>query len=256
MVRAGKRHFLLLLVLLTGLVSLGWGLSARFNSVAVIGYSFKVGIPGEPELTLAVPIPLPDYRHYRQKPRPAYADNLTWNEMAVEYLDDSIAIATDPGDDAADILANVEKLGLKDLHLMDGESLYAALNLKDEVGEEAAEDEGAEGFPMRILSLLKPMMRTYARIDTFRFPRLDFDVYQALQTDQERSAYAARVLIFGERTITALAILTALLVGLDRYFTTDFGSTADYLSLFTSGLVTKAGLEVANMVLSRLLPDN
>lgn len=98
--RAGKRYFLLLLVLLTGLVSLGWCLSARFNSVAVIGYSFKIGIPGEPELKLAVPIPLPDYRHYRQKPRPAYADNLTWNEMAVEYLDDSIAIATDLGDDA------------------------------------------------------------------------------------------------------------------------------------------------------------
>lgn len=34
----------------------------------------------------------------------------------------------------------VEKLGLKDLNLMDGESLYAALNLKDEGGERQEED--------------------------------------------------------------------------------------------------------------------
>ena len=36
----------------------------------------------------------------------------------------------------------VEKLGLKDLNLMDGESLYAALNLKDEVGE--GQEEGSD----------------------------------------------------------------------------------------------------------------
>lgn len=98
--RARKGHFLLVIVLLTGLASLGWGLSARFSSVATIGYSFKVGIPGEPDLTLAVSVPLPDYRHYRERPRPSYGDNLTWNEMAVEFLDDAIAISTDPGDDA------------------------------------------------------------------------------------------------------------------------------------------------------------
>ena len=138
-----------------------------------------------------------------------------------------------------------------------GSELTAQLGIGEADFEMALEaGEGAKGFPIRILSLLRPMMRTYARIDTFRFPRLDFDVYQALQTDQERAAYTMRVLMFGERTITALAILTALLVGLERYFTTDFGSTADYLALFTSGLVTKAGWEVVNMVLSRLLPGN
>lgn len=147
--------------------------------------------------------------------------------------------------------------------LMDPFVYYAGSELTTQLGIDEADldmaleaGDGAEGFPIRILSRLKPMMRTYARIDTFRLPRLDFDVYQALKTDQERAAYAVRVLMFGERTITALAILTALLVGLERYFTTDFGSTADYLALFTSGLVTKAGLELVNMVLSRLLPDN
>ena len=146
--------------------------------------------------------------------------------------------------------------------LMDPFVYYAGSELTTQLGIDEADfdmaleaGEGAEGFPIRILSRLKPMMRTYARIDTFRLPRLDFDVYQALKTDKERAAYAMRVLVIGERTITGLAILTALLVGLERYFTTDFGSTADYLSLFTSGLVTKAGLEVANMVLSRLLPE-
>jgi len=145
--------------------------------------------------------------------------------------------------------------------LMDPFVYYAGSELTTQLGIDEADfdmaleaGEGAKGFPIRILGRLKPMMRTYARIDTFRLPRLDFDVYQALQTDQERAAYAMRVLVIGERTITALALLTALLVGLERYFTTDFGSMADYLSLFTSGLVTKAGLEVANMVLSRLLP--
>ncbi|MCJ7549291.1 MAG: hypothetical protein MUQ30_06390, partial [Anaerolineae bacterium] len=143
--------------------------------------------------------------------------------------------------------------------LMDPFVYYAGSELTAQLGIDEADfdmaSEAGEGFPIRILSRLRPMMRTYARIDTFRFPRLDFDVYQALQTDQDRAAYAMRILIFGERTITALAILTALLVGLEHYFTTDFGSTADYLGLFTSGLVTKAGLEVVNMVLSRLLPD-
>jgi hypothetical protein len=147
--------------------------------------------------------------------------------------------------------------------LMDPFVYYAGSELTTQLGIDEADfdlaleaGEGAEGFPIRILGRLKPMMRTYARIDTFRLPRLDFDVYQALKTDQERAVYAMRVLIFGERTIMALALLTSLLVGLERYFTTDFGSTADYLSLFTSGLVTKAGLELINMVLSRLLPDN
>ncbi len=96
--RARKRYFLLLMVLLTGLASMGWGLSARFSSVATIRYSFEAGSPGEPDLTLAVP--LPDYRHYRERPRPSYGNNLTWNEMAGEFLDDATAISTDPGDDA------------------------------------------------------------------------------------------------------------------------------------------------------------
>lgn len=117
------------------------------------------------------------------------------------------------------------------------------------------EAEGAEpeAYPAQIMGKLAPMARVFALIDTFRLPRLDFNAYQRLSSDEERTTYVQRALVFGERTVTAVAVVTALLFGLERYFTSNFGTTADYLALFTSGLAAKAGLEIANAVLGRLL---
>ena len=135
-----------------------------------------------------------------------------------------------------------------------GEELVAHLGIDEDEIQAAARDHGAS-FPVRVLSRLHPVMRTYARLDALRLPRLDFDAYHGLSDDAARAAYVRKASLIGERAITVLATVVALLVGLERYFTTDFGSTADYLALFTSGLVSKVGLEVVNAVLSRLLPS-
>ncbi len=92
-----RTHYILLATLVVAIL-LGWGLSARFSSVTTLRYSFETENPSV--LSLSLTLPLPDYRDYREKPRPVYDGNLTWNEMAGKYLTDSVVIASDPGDDA------------------------------------------------------------------------------------------------------------------------------------------------------------
>lgn len=92
-----KIHYLLLSVLVAA-AFLGWGLSARFSAVTTLRYSFDAGITSAPSFSLT--LPLPDYRDYQERPRPVYDGNLSWNEMAEKYLTDSVAIASDPDDDA------------------------------------------------------------------------------------------------------------------------------------------------------------
>ncbi len=145
--------------------------------------------------------------------------------------------------------------------LMDPFVYYAGSELSEQVeamtaaakAAGAESDESLESFPVEILGKLRSLVRTYARIDTFRLPRLNLAVYEHLGSDSERLAYVDHALIIGERTITGIALATSIIAGLDRYFTTNFGSLADYLALLTWGLATKAGLELANVVLSKVL---
>ena len=122
-----------------------------------------------------------------------------------------------------------------------------------------AKDGGTEmgealgSFPMEVLGKLPPMVRAYARIEAFRLPRLNFEAYGALKSGAERLAFVKRALLLGERTVTGAALITSVIAGLDRYFSTNFGSLSDYLALLTWGLAAKAGLELANAALSHLL---
>jgi hypothetical protein len=117
----------------------------------------------------------------------------------------------------------------------------------DTTAEEGLE-EGA--YPIKTVN---PLLRTYTQIEGYRMPRLDFETYERLDTDEERIAYVDRTLLLGERTVTLIALFVALVVGLDRYFTTNFGTLSDYLTLLVSGVTAKVGLEVVNLALSRLL---
>ena len=145
--------------------------------------------------------------------------------------------------------------------LMDPFVYYAGSELSEQVEAMAAAAKGTlpeagesvESFPIDILGKLRSLVRTYARLDTFRLPRLNLDLYERLGSDSERLAYVDDALLIGERTVTGIALATSIIAGLDRYFTTNFGSLADYLALLTWGLATKAGLELANVVLSRVL---
>ncbi|MCU0522307.1 MAG: hypothetical protein MUF84_16630 [Anaerolineae bacterium] len=104
------------------------------------------------------------------------------------------------------------------------------------------------------LGKLPPMVRTYARVEAFRLPRIGLDSYEVLTGASERLVYVKRALLFGEQTITWAALLTSVVAGLERYLTTNFGSPADYLALLTWGLASKAGLELVNAALTRWLP--
>ncbi|MGC9348392.1 MAG: hypothetical protein ACP5JG_09670 [Anaerolineae bacterium] len=105
-------------------------------------------------------------------------------------------------------------------------------------------------YPVRTI---RALVRTYTQMEGYQLPRLDFDTYEGLASDVERIAYVDRSLLLGERTVTRIALFVALVVGLERYFTTNFGTLADYLTLLVSGVTAKAGLELINLVLSRLL---
>jgi hypothetical protein len=110
-------------------------------------------------------------------------------------------------------------------------------------------------FSIEELGKLPSMVRTYARVEAFQLPRIGLDTYQTLTGDNERLVYVKRALLFGEQTVTWIALFTSTIAGLERYFTPNFGSPADYLALLTWGLATKAGLELANAVLTRLYPQ-
>lgn len=101
----------------------------------------------------------------------------------------------------------------------------------------------------------RSLERSYARLDSYHIPHLDYDTYHALPTDATRVDYVERTLLLGERTVTWIALTTALIAGLDRYFMTNFGALADYLALATWALGAKVGLELVNLALSRLLPQ-
>ena len=139
--------------------------------------------------------------------------------------------------------------------LMDPFVYYAGSELTDQIRaleDEAGETAATESFAIQVLGKLQPLVRAYARLEAFRLPHLDLSVYTSLSTDAERSAFTERALLVSERSIAVIALVTALIGGLDRYFTTSFGSLADYLALLTWGLATKAGLDVANVLLSRV----
>ncbi|HHE73297.1 MAG TPA: hypothetical protein ENL34_13565 [Chloroflexi bacterium] len=100
---------------------------------------------------------------------------------------------------------------------------------------------------------IAPLVRVFSHIDSFRLPHLDLDRYEALQSDSQRSEYLQRAVLFSERAVASVAMVTAVVAGLERYFSTDFGSPADYLALLIYGVATKAGLELINAAVSRLL---
>lgn len=141
--------------------------------------------------------------------------------------------------------------------LMDPFVYYAGSEVAKEL-ETAPEAEVSAGsltsFSVEMLSKLPPLVRTYARVESFQLPRIGLDRYDMLPTTVAKQAYVRRALLFGEQTVTWAAMLASMVVGLERYFTTNFGSLADYLALLTWGLTAKAGLELANAVLSRFLP--
>jgi hypothetical protein len=140
--------------------------------------------------------------------------------------------------------------------LLDPFVYYAGSELTDQIRAleaEADETKSAESFAIQLLGKLQPLVRAYARLEAFRLPRLGFDAYQSLTSDATRLAFTERALLVSERTVTFIALITAMIGGLERYFTTNFGSLADYLAVVTWGLATKAGFEVANAVLSRVV---
>lgn len=79
------------------LAFLGWGLSTRFTSTAIITYPFETA--GQSKHNLALALSLKDYRDYKEKRRPTFGDNLTRNEVANEFLTKYSYIAADRGDD-------------------------------------------------------------------------------------------------------------------------------------------------------------
>lgn len=141
--------------------------------------------------------------------------------------------------------------------LMDPFVYYAGSDASKNL-ETAPEDGIAAGslasFSVEMLGKLPPLVRTYARVESFQLPRVGLDRYGLLPTDAAKLTYVRRALLFGEQTVTWVAILASMVIGLERYFATNFGSLADYLGLFTWGLTAKAGLELVNVILSRYLP--
>ncbi len=141
--------------------------------------------------------------------------------------------------------------------LMDPFVYYAGSEVSRD-HETAPEDEIAAGslasFSVEMLGKLPPLVRTYARVESFQLPRVGLDRYDLLPTDAAKLTYVRRALLFGEQTVTWAAMLASMVIGLERYFATNFGSLADYLGLFTWGLTAKAGLELANVIVSRFLP--
>ncbi|MGC9523736.1 MAG: hypothetical protein ACP5HG_17930 [Anaerolineae bacterium] len=116
----------------------------------------------------------------------------------------------------------------------------------------APESHAAAGINFR------SMARIYTHIADHRLPRLDYDRLAPSEAAINRTtvsaiSHAARPLLFGERAVATGAVTIAVLAGLARYASTNFGSLADYLALFTWALAAKAGLEVANYTVSRLV---
>jgi hypothetical protein len=140
--------------------------------------------------------------------------------------------------------------------LLDPFVYYAGSEVTDQIRameSETDEAKAAESFPIQLLGRLQPLVRVYARLEAFRLPRLDWARYQSLTSDAARFDFTERALLVSERTVALIALMTAAVGGLERYFTTNFGSLADYLAVLTWGLATKAGLEVANALLSRMV---
>ncbi len=134
--------------------------------------------------------------------------------------------------------------------LMDPFVYYAGSEVSRD-HETAPEDEIAAGslasFSVEMLGKLPPLVRTYARVESFQLPRVGLDRYDLLPTDAAKLTYVRRALLFGEQTVTWAAMLASMVIGLERYFATNFGSLADYLGLFTWGLTAKAGFPSSPM---------
>lgn len=120
-----------------------------------------------------------------------------------------------------------------------------------EAGGEAQEQ--AVDFRVTAFADAQSAARTYARLETYRLPRLDLETYGSRESDSHPSTPLGQTLLVSERTITWVAAAVALLAGLDRYFNTNFGTLADYLALFTWAFAAKVGLELANAALSRFV---
>lgn len=120
-------------------------------------------------------------------------------------------------------------------------------------GGRALTDEELAFAPASGKAEVTPLVRAFSHIDGFRLPHLDFDRYDALHSDAVRGEYLQRAVLFSERAVAFVAMATAVVAGLERYFTTDFGSAADYLALLTYGVATKAGLELVNAAVSRFV---
>ncbi len=100
---------------------------------------------------------------------------------------------------------------------------------------------------------LRPLMRTYDHLSAHPTPSLDAGVYPMPQLETPRVVYLERTPLVGEQTLTGVALVIALIAGLQRYFSVSFGTQAHYLALFSWAFGTKAGLELLNCAATRLL---
>lgn len=110
-------------------------------------------------------------------------------------------------------------------------------------------------FPTPAATSLRPIVRSYARLNTYDLPA--FDVTRSVSANSQPSTTLAvdaqqpqRPSFLGERMVLGAAIVMALIAGLNRYATTQFGTLADYLALFTWSFAIKIVLELANLAAS------
>ena len=118
-------------------------------------------------------------------------------------------------------------------------------------GAAFAPDDGAsllDSYPTPAVAFLKPLVRSYARLNTYHLPGLDAERSRTRPTSATRTT-SRETAVVGERTVTWAALITALIAGLNYYAATQFGTFADYLTLFTWAFAIKIGLELANALL-------